>query len=897
LLLSLIISISFLQSTKFHESCKSGHKESLVGWTLLGSGSEIVNFNSFKDAEYLFAYDKESWRVNIFNDIYGEVDFNRTAELSSNSGFWVYSKKQFPVIFDGGSIDSLEIKGGWQLAGVDRTLTDINGTFGNLVELVWQYSDGNWRLYAPNSEDNYGFPMIEEINPYNGFWIYAETNSTISLPTIDRTICKTVLREFYIDSDEVNISFTDLNLTGYEVVKGFNIPDSLVLDNSSIRGNMGDVKRFSLLFRDENSSNIILRGINRIGKVSRADAFKFLRQASFISEEGNVSYIQDNGYEAWIDYQMNLPSDSDSESDERLGYLQSVMEFLSRYYTDRYTAEVIADPVNNLEELLDKDRIQVFNNAVVWKKFLHNEDQLRQRVAYALSQIVVISQRSTVGLGIYFRGEATAQYFDTLVKHSFGNFRDLLTDISKSSAMGYFLTFIGSKKYDPQTGVTPDENFARELMQIFTIGLYELNLDGTLKLDSNGNPIPSYTQDDVSELSRVFTGWDLPSTLEKGDKGYANAKQYGSTSYYVHSWLKPMDFHSEYHDFGEKTLLGQTIDSNLTAEDDIERALDIIFDNPNLAPHISRNLIMRLVTSNPSPEYVERVATIFNDNGNGVKGDLGATVKAVLLDPEARGIEKNPNFGKVDEFVTATTHLFHALGVKPFPYIYFYDTADSTSPRKRIYNEYWFDPSGQFYDQRPLNSGSVFNFYSPEYIPSDSYFTDNGLYSPELELRDTNNHINFSNMVYSLLNYEDYRYFRLGKYNSRGYQTIEERIEGDEISRQKNTVIQFDLTPIYESIEIALDGDRNSNFENLNSNERGHKTETGAFGRRVLRDKLIDYLDQKMFGGGLSEEYKEKFLDQLMIRTNSNEQSKIDSVVRDAIRILATSPEFMVLEQ
>jgi uncharacterized protein (DUF1800 family) len=886
-------------SVNYSDSCQSGYREGKSGWNLFGSGSELRSLKALKDAEFIFYYENGEWKVSIFNGGYDRENFKEILKVAKNSGFWLYSQKRIPVVFDGGSTDTLEIKSGWQLLGTDREIVDINGTFNeNVAKTVWQYKDKDWKLHTHiESENNHGFAKIEKIEPNDGFWVLAERNSTVTLPTLDRTFCKTTVREFYIDNDEVNISLVDLNLSSYQVVKSFNLPETLIFDNRTIRGNIGSNKKFSIIFRDENGSNIILRGLNRVGKISRVDAFKFLRQSSFISEEGNVSFIQDRGYEAWIDYQMSLPSDSDSESDERYGYLQSVMEFLSRYYPEKYTIEVIADPVNNLEELLDKDRIQVLNNAVVWKKFLHNDDQLRQRVAYALSQLLVISQRSTVGLGLYFRGEATAQYFDLLVKHSFGNFRDLLSDVSKSSAMGYFLTFIGSKKYDPETGVTPDENYARELMQLFTIGLYELNLDGTPKLDESGNPIPSYSQNDVSELSRVFTGWDLPSKLVKGDKGYWNAKQYGSTSYYVHSWLKPMDFHSEYHDFGEKTILGQTIDSNLSGEEDIERALDIIFSNPNLAPHVSRSLITRLVTSNPSSQYVERVATVFNDNGKGVKGDLGATVKAILLDPEARGVEKNPNFGKVDEFVTATTHLFHALGVKPLPYIYYYSTEDSSSPREKIYNEYWFDPSGQFYDQKILNSGSVFNFYSPEYVPSDSYFVENGLFAPELELRDTNNHINFSNMIYTLTNYENYRMFKLGKYNSKGFQTIEERVDGDQISRQNNRAIQFDLSHVYEAIEIALDGDSNSNFENLNSNERGKKTTTGAFGRRVLKTHLIDYLDYKMFGGGLSKEFKKKLLDHLMLKTLSNESSKIDMLVRETIRFLATSPEYMILEQ
>jgi uncharacterized protein (DUF1800 family) len=889
---------SLYSSIDFTDSCKRGYRESSTGWTLVGSGSEIRDFRHLKDSEYVFTYQNGEWRLMLFSELYESSSIKKASSIPENSGFWVFSQKRLPIPLDGSELEKrIHLKEGWNLVGSNSYIDDLNGTFNSeAIRFVWLYDSGDWILFSPEDPNNYGFPLIEKIERNDGLWIYSEDNISVVIPPDSQPTCRVTLREFTVDSGELNISLSDLNLTGYSVDKEFSLPETLVFDNRTITGTMGNSKRFSISFKDESNSTVILRASLKNSEVTRGDAFKLLRQASFIAEEGNISYIMENGVEAWIDYQLALPSDSDSETDDRYGYLQSMMEFLNRVNPETYTADVIADPVNNLVEYLDKERKEALNNVIIWRKFFHNDDQLRQRVAYALSQLLVISEQSTVGNGIYFRAEAVAQYYDNLVKHSFGNFRDLLSDVSKSSAMGYFLTFIGGKKYDPVTGVTPDENYARELMQLFTIGLYKKDINGTIQLDNKGNPIPSYTQDDVSELSRVFTGWDLPSSLVKGDKGYSKTS-YGSNSYYVHSYLKPLQFTEEYHDYGEKTVLGETIEANLTAEEDRERALDIIFANQNIAPHVSQHLIMRLVTSNPTPQYIERVASVFNDNGDGVKGDLGAVVKAILMDPEARGENIVPNFGKVEEFVIATTHLLHALNAKPLPHFYFYDTTDKNAPRVKIENEYWFYPYSLFYDQEPLNAGTVFNFYSPEYIPSDNHFTSNSLVAPELELRDTNNVVNFSNMFFTLLNYEKYRMLRLGLYNPKGATTMEEWVDLNDVTRQSNRNIYLDLEPLYNRIEMALDGDTNSTFENLNSEERGHKTETGLFGKGVLRDHLIDYLDYKMFGSTLSRAYKKKLLDQLMTHTNNKEHTKMQNIVNEAVRILATSPEFMVLSQ
>ena len=194
-----------------------------------------------------------------------------------------------------------------------------------------------------------------------------------------------------------------------------------------------------------------------------------------------------------------------------------------------------------------------------------------------------------------------------------------------SPAMGIYLSHQGNRKANPKKQTSPDENFARELMQLFSLGLYQTSLDGTPILDNDGNKIPAYSQQDVMELARVLTGWDLTHNLRFGQKD----RKHGS-------YLEPMEFSGQFHDFGSKKFLGQTIPEKLTGKDDVEAALDILFDQPTVAPFVSHILIQRLVTSNPSPEYIQRVSFAFDNNGEGVRGDMKAVIKAILLDDEAR---------------------------------------------------------------------------------------------------------------------------------------------------------------------------------------------------------------------------------------------------------------------
>ena len=691
--------------------------------------------------------------------------------------------------------------------------------------------------------------------------------------------------------------YTEAGATAFDNIDG-NISANIVI-NSSVDVNTTGVYTITYDVNDSsgNSAVQVIRTVNVTSDanvtVSRTDALKLLRQASFVSNESNISYIMENGYEAWIDMQLNSVGDLDNTTDTKYGYLESLLRFLHQTDASHYPESIISDPYNNLEEYPDPSRFQIFSKSIWWQKALENSDQLRQRVTYALSQLLVVSKDSPAGGALNMRGEGLAHYYDILAKHAFGNYRDLLKEVTLSPAMPYYLTFIGSSKENNVTGTAPDENYARELMQLFTIGLYELNLDGTKRIGAGGNPIPTYTQDDVSELAKVFTGWDWQSRKVRGDVGFWHTG-YGSTSYYAHSLVVPVKFTAEYHDFTAKTVLGQSIPAGLDGEADIDRVIDILMANPNMAPLVSKHLIMRMVTSNPTPAYVQRVATIFNDNGNGIKGDLKATVRAILTDPEARGINQVANFGKVEEFVIGTTHLLSTFHVKPLPFFTFspYSSPNITS---RFENTYWFSPIVQFYPQSALMADSVFNFYSPEFVPSDAYFASNNLVSPEMEIRTNNAVIGFSRMYYTLLNYEKYRLLTIGSYNPSHATTMLEWTNNDNPKSSGFKHLYLDLTDVYEYFETELDGDTNGDFINLNSTEIGHRAELGTVGVEATKE-LIDYLYNRMIGGQMPSDYKTELLAHLQSITLHDEVQKAERIIRTIIRAIGTSPLYMVIK-
>jgi uncharacterized protein (DUF1800 family) len=415
---------------------------------------------------------------------------------------------------------------------------------------------------------------------------------------------------------------------------------------------------------------------------TKGAAARFLTQATFGPSMTEVDQLMLLGYTRWIDAQMNRPAGTP--------------------HLDYYAARVA--------ELDEDDRVS--NDWIYqsfWRSAVSGEDQLRQRVAFALSQIFVISlQDNTVAQ--YPRG--VASYMDMLGRNAFGNFRTLLEDVSLHPMMGLYLTHLRNRKADPAVGRVPDENYAREVMQLFTIGLYQLNLDGTVKLDSRNEPIDTYTIDDVVGLAKVFTGfsWAGPDA--------SLARFVGNVSISDRDIL-PMRGYPVYHETGPKTFLGATVSAS-TPEESLKAALDVLFQHPNVGPFIGKLLIQRMVTSNPSPAYVGRVAAAFNNNGQGVRGDMKAVVRAILLDVEARdaSIVADPQAGKLREPILRTTAWLRAF--------------DAKSTTGRFLMGQTDDPATSI-GQTPMRAPSVFNYFRPGYVPPNTAIAQAKLVAPEMQ--------------------------------------------------------------------------------------------------------------------------------------------------------------------
>ena len=355
---------------------------------------------------------------------------------------------------------------------------------------------------------------------------------------------------------------------------------------------------------------------------------------------------------------------------------------------------------------------------MVWNQLFTAPDPMRKRIALALSEFFVVSLQSAE---FTWRSHAIAHYWDTLVKNAFGNYRQLLEDITLNPAMGYFLNTRGNQK-ENNSGRVPDENYGREVMQLFTIGLVQLNVDGTEKTGANGARLESYTQDDVSNIARVFTGYDFDTSdgvriTPVSDTGVAETYTIESRDFA----RKPMKFDATRHSMLAATFLGTTIPANTAGPAALKTALDTLFNHPNTAPFFARQMIQRLVTSNPSPAYVARVSAAFANNGAGVRGDLKAVWTAILLDDEARNPAKvaEPTYGKLREPMLRLVQWGRSFGV------------GSAAGSWKM-----FDTNGAAdkLGQSPLRSPSVFNFFRPGFVPPNTALARAQAPAPEFQL-------------------------------------------------------------------------------------------------------------------------------------------------------------------
>ncbi len=441
-------------------------------------------------------------------------------------------------------------------------------------------------------------------------------------------------------------------------------------------------------------------------------ASRFLGQASLGANYDEIEYVTQIGVEAWIDEQMSLP-----------------------YTSYRDKLDVLESEINQLIQTVHPgqvmDRPGEFTSFIFYEAALKDIDVLRTKAAFSLLQILVVS-RSSIVLGMASKGHAS--YFDTLREGAFGNFRDMLESVSLHTMMGYYLSHLQNEKGDPELGTLPDENYAREIMQLFSIGLFELNIDGSYKLDNNGERIPTYDIEDIQELAKVFTGLSGGAyNLEEYPDLAGQAVRF-NRPLRVYDITVPMMMYEEYHDQGEKVMIdGTIIPAGQPGIQDIQMALDVLFNHPNVGPFLAFRLIQQMVKSNPSPAYIKRVATAFNNNGQGVRGDMAAVFRAVLLDPEARDCAwlDDPSTGKLKQPIERLTQLFRAFDIdSPSGNLWFNDT------------ELIRSNLGQAF----MASPTVFNFWTPFYA-EDEYVAPNDMVSPEFQVLHAVTAINYLNFM------------------------------------------------------------------------------------------------------------------------------------------------------
>ncbi|WP_081961621.1 DUF1800 family protein [Aquabacterium sp. NJ1] len=532
-----------------------------------------------------------------------------------------------------------------------------------------------------------------------------------------------------------------------------------------------------------------------------AQAARFLTQATFGPDMEGIAELRQIGYGNWLNRQFARP-----RLDTHWDYAQR----MGPPGCDVCDASPTDAPMESF-----------------WFQAVLGTDQLRQRVALALSEIFVISAvNSNIDDPV-----AYAAYLDMLSRNAFGNFRNLIEDVTRQPAMGYYLSHIVNMKEDsnPKSatyGRTPDENYAREVMQLFTIGLWQIDDYGHRKQDANHQDIPTYGLDDVMGLARVMTGlsWNGPDQ--------SNNTWWGKSG---KTWNQPMQMYPQYHSSGDKVFLSVHIPATTDqmtqamADADLKMALDTLFRHPNVPAFFGRQLIKRLVTSNPSDAYVYRVAQAFKDNGNGVRGDMKAVVRAVLLDPEARDPSKldDPNWGKLREPMIRWANYLRAFHVR--------------SGTNQYRNQYLEDPAFGL-AQSPLHAPSVFNWYSPDYSPPGELL-DAGLTAPEFQITHET----------SLTGYDNF---------------MENKIRATTAAYVSKTLGKADAMVADYSAEIALANDP---------------------------DKLLDRLNILLMNGQMSPATHDLIKDTLnRITAKAWIWPKEDTRVHMAIRLLMASPEYLV---
>lgn len=409
-------------------------------------------------------------------------------------------------------------------------------------------------------------------------------------------------------------------------------------------------------------------------------ASRFLGQAAWGANPSTLKALTEQGMNTWLTQQMAMPLS------------QSMTSWLIE---KGYNDTTVSGNINGDGGW----------TGAIWNKLFTAPDAFRQRAVLALSELFVVS---ALGLPINWKNFAIANYWENLEKNVFGNFRSLLEAVTLSSAMGTYLNMKGNQKANAATGRAPDENYAREVLQLFTIGLYKLNTDGSLQLNAQGQPIETYDNNDIQGLAKVFTGWDLAAGTDPTGTLAASAYRQGL----------PMALNASLHSPEAKSFFGTVIPAGTLGTESLRIALDALFMHPNTAPFIAKQLIQRLVTSNPSAAYIDRVAKVFINNGSGVRGDMKAVWTAVLMDTQARASSSSTSFGKLREPMVRLVQWGRTFGATNADGLW---ALGNTSAETTL-------------NQMPLYASSVFNYFRPGYSPPNTALSPTQLVAPELQI-------------------------------------------------------------------------------------------------------------------------------------------------------------------
>ncbi|MFT3859244.1 MAG: DUF1800 family protein [Aquabacterium sp.] len=589
--------------------------------------------------------------------------------------------------------------------------------------------------------------------------------------------------------------------------------------------------------------------ITGTSKPDLLDAWRFLNQATFGASRQDVDAVMSQGYVSWLNAQFAAPKTISL-------YALTALDYESKI------GPLWPDPESDDPEARTGFLHRTHVTSAWWEKALTGADQLRQRVAFALSEILVIAM--TPG-GLAEFPYMAASYYDLLLDGAFGSFKDLVKKVSAHPAMGQYLSHISNRK--PYGNRIPDQNFAREIMQLFSIGLYKLNLDGSLQLDANGKPIETYTSYDVEVLSHVFTGWGYQHAFES----WFRRLQYVSSQT---SLMKayPTE-HSAWEHFPKKdannrvvrypnatsgtiTLLGKTLNIATTSSPEADRqaALDILFAHQNVAPFIARQMIQRLVTSNPSKAYVGRVAQAFKASGLSLK----SLVQAILLDTEARDVafaRSSQTAGKLREPILRVSQFMRAFGTRSIADKFIVGSTQSTSG----------EAIGSL-GQSPMESPSVFNFFRPGYIAPDTQMARRGLVTPEMQIGSETETAAYV------------RFMEVATHHGFGAWV---QTNGD-----------FAQWPIPDGMIVAH---HRSIYPDVT--EELTVSVNQAISKEARRDQLLDLLNRKLFGGGMSaglRAHLSMLADKFGYDTDTSDWSAARLRIAVLSMISTISPEYVV---